>query len=283
MTFMKISFDLIKKKKILIPILILFLIIIIAVFSLLKKNDAETSLPYEENISQDNDLLATKEKIEEIDEKKESKEIIKKKLNDKKTIVKKKKEETAVPKQKIVKKNFEEKIIKKRKPIDTIIELHHGLKKINTNIESSLNDTKKLINLTYDTEKMLSLIIGDIWKNQNNAIKSEMISVFEEYITKNYVKRFSKIKNPDFENLEEKKIGSHLMVKSNLILNGKEKVSINYLLTLKGKQWRIFDVLLAGSVSEVATKKSEFSSFIKEGSISPLIEALKEKNKELLL
>ena len=92
MTFMKISFDLIKKKKILIPILILFLIIIIAVFSLLKKNDAETSLPYEENISQDNDLLATKEKIEKIDEKKESKEIIKKKLNDKKTIVKKKKE-----------------------------------------------------------------------------------------------------------------------------------------------------------------------------------------------
>ena len=42
----------------------------------------------------------------------------------------KKKEETAVPKQKIVKKNFEEKIIKKRKPIDTIIELHHGLKKL---------------------------------------------------------------------------------------------------------------------------------------------------------
>ena len=32
-------------------------------------------------------------------------------------------------------------------------------------------------------------------------------------------------------------------------------------------------------VSEVATKKSEFSSFIKEGSISPLIEALKKKIK----
>ena len=49
------------------------------------------------------------------------------------------------------------------------------------------------------------------------------------------------------------------MVKSNLILNSKEKVSINYLLTLKGEKWRIFDVLLAGSVSEVATKKSGFT------------------------
>ena len=68
---MKISFDLIKKKKILIPILILFLIIIIVVFSLLKKNDAETSLPYVENISQDNDLFSMKEKIKKIEEKKE--------------------------------------------------------------------------------------------------------------------------------------------------------------------------------------------------------------------
>ena len=42
-----------------------------------------------------------------------------------------------------------------------------------------------------------------------------------------------------------------------------------------------FDVLLAGSVSEIATKKSEFSSFIKNGEIEPLIGALK-KNSVLL-
>ena len=38
-----------------------------------------------------------------------------------------------------------------------------------------------------------------------------------------------------------------------------------------------FDVLLAGSISEIATKKSEFSGFIRDGKISPLIEALKKQ------
>ena len=59
-------------------------------------------------------------------------------------------------------------------------------------------------------------------------------------------------------------------------------MSINYLLSLKNEKWKIFDVLLAGSVSEIATKKSEFKSFIKDGDINPLIEALSKKNKILL-
>ena len=36
-------------------------------------------------------------------------------------------------------------------------------------------------------------------------------------------------------------------------------------------------ILLSGSVSEIATKKSEFSSFIRNGDMSPLIAALKKK------
>ena len=48
------------------------------------------------------------------------------------------------------------------------------------------------------------------------------------------------------------------------------------------QEWKIFDVLLAGSVSEIATKKSEFKSFIADGNINPLIDALKKKNKTLI-
>ena len=129
---------------------------------------------------------------------------------------------------------------------------------------------------------MLKMIIGDSWKNLNNEIKKEIINVFEEYIAKNYIKRFSKIKNLQFSSLEEKKIGTYKIVKSNLILGNDEKVSISYLLSLKRQEWKIFDVLLAGSVSEVATKKSEFGSFIKKNNINLLIDALKKKNKELL-
>ena len=83
MTFMKISFDLIKKKKNTNSNSDPFSDHYHRCFFFIEKNDAETSLPYEENISQDNDLLATKEKIEKIDEK-GSQEIIKEKLDEKK-------------------------------------------------------------------------------------------------------------------------------------------------------------------------------------------------------
>ena len=41
---------------------------------------------------------------------------------------------------------------------------------------------------------MLSLIIGDIWKEQNNAIKSEMISVLRNILLKIMLKDFQKLK-----------------------------------------------------------------------------------------
>ena len=71
------------------------------------------------------------------------------------------------------------------------------------------------------------------------------------------------------------------MVATNLLVDD-EKLSMNYLLTKSDQKWKIFDVLLAGSISEVATKKSEFRNFIKNEDVDPLIEALKEKNNQLL-
>ena len=46
----------------------------------------------------------------------------------------------------------------------------------------------------------------------------------------------------------------------------------------KDNTWKIFDVLLDGSVSEIATKKSEFRIYIKEKKIDELIKALKKFN-----
>ena len=65
-----------------------------------------------------------------------------------------------------------------------------------------------------------------------------------------------------------------MLIKTDLIVD-EEKVLINYLLLFENNKWRIFDVLLAGSISEIATKKSEFSSFIRDGKITPLIKGLK--------
>ena len=269
---------LVSKPKLIIPIV--FSIILIILFLFFKESD-EDKIPNvkEESKYEEPDFQIKTDNEEKLDEKKETKEIIKEKL-DKKQIIKEKKK-VIEPKKKIVQK-LEKKTTKISEPTQTISKLHQGLKNISGQNAGIYNTTKKLITETYDTEKMLKMIIGDSWKNLNKEIKKEIINVFEEYIAKNYIKRFSKIKNLQFSSLEEKKIGNYKTVKSNLILDNDEKISINYLLSPKRQEWKIFDVLLAGSVSEIATKKSEFKSFIVEGNINPLIDALKKKNKTLI-
>tara|TARA_Y100000589_G_scaffold271912_1_gene264790 strand:- start:636 stop:1457 length:822 start_codon:yes stop_codon:yes gene_type:complete len=166
-------------------------------------------------------------------------------------------------------------------PMKTVNFLHQGLRKISSNNNSDLKNVLKVINLTYDVEKMLKMIIGADWKNQENEKKKELIIVFKEYISKNYLKRFSKINDVSFSNEKKEKISSEFfLVRSNLVVK-KEKISIDYLLSYRGNTWKIFDVLLDGSVSEIATKKSEFRIYIKEKKIDELIEALKKFNSQI--
>ena len=165
-------------------------------------------------------------------------------------------------------------------PMMTVNFLHEGLKQISSNNNSDLSNVLKVINRTYDTEKMLKMIIGSDWKNQENEKKNELIMVFENYISKNYLNRFSKIQDVSFSNEKKEKISSDFfLVRSNLIIK-QEKISIDYLLHLKEDTWKIFDVLLDGSVSEIATKKSEFRIYIKEKKIDELIKALKKFNSQ---
>ncbi len=165
-------------------------------------------------------------------------------------------------------------------PVMAVNFLHQGIKKINSNNNSELKKVLKLVNQTYDVEKMLKMIIGADWEELKSDKKKELLEVFKKYISKNYVNRFSKIKKITFKNEEKEEISSKLfLIRSNLIIN-EEKISIDYLLSEKNNTWKIFDVLLDGSVSEIATKKSEFHMFIKEKRIDSLIDALKEFNSQ---
>jgi phospholipid transport system substrate-binding protein len=75
---------------------------------------------------------------------------------------------------------------------------------------------------------------------------------------------------------------NYRMAKTKLIINSKDIVPLNYLLDQTNNSWKIFDVLIDGSISEIATKKSEFKNFINQGDLTPLLEALRKKNSTLL-
>ena len=168
-------------------------------------------------------------------------------------------------------------------PNHTVGELHAGLKKISDGKLDNYAKVLELIKNTYDTHKMTGMIVGNIWQKLSSEKQNELKKVFVEYIAKNYLKRFRKMTNIKFEKIETQKINEDFrMVKTVLNIDNSENINIDYLLIKTKNKWKIFDVLLAGSVSEIATKKSEFSNFINDSSIDKLIEALKKKNLTIL-
>ena len=280
------------KKKIHVLSGLLFLLLIIVLFSIRDTSDSQNgkekkSTQLEEKNKYKSDSLTknTEVKIEELKNKQTAKDDLSKptkpeEKKDKKAPAKKQLETQQKNKEKQLTKQSENKneIKKSVTPLEVVNNLHIGLKKISKKGSESPNDLINLVKNTYNTEKMIAKIIGDTWKKANKKDQEEIVIIFQEYIAKNYFNRFNKINNPTFNFKESKKIGEKLMlVKTGLVVN-KEEVSINYLLLFDKNKWRIFDVLLAGSISEIATKKSEFSGFISDGKITPLIDALKKKN-----
>ena len=163
-----------------------------------------------------------------------------------------------------------------------IIILHESLSKIvkSNEVDSNFDFVHDTIKKTYDSKKMGRMIVGQNWKKQDQNMKDEFIKVFEKYIAYNYIRRFSKLKKIEFEILNTKIIGEkYKLTNVNLLTNSKDKISISYLLHLTENEWKIFDVLIDGSISEVATKKAEFTDTINNNGLRQLISILKKKSK----
>lgn len=260
---------------------IIFLIFLMFLVTFLINHKGSDELAKEEDvkISKSDYESESKDEMEKLERKKKEDEVKNKSTKKEKEDIKIKKTKPVISKKEKDEKKTKSKILS---PRETIVELHSGLKKINSKSLTVFQLTLKNVKQNYNSEKMLSMIIGNQWKNVSNKKRKEIINIFEEYIAKNYVRRFSKMKDFSFIENKEQNVGKFVMVRSNLVIGKKEKVSISYLLSNDQNKWKIFDVLLAGSVSEIATKKSEFKSFIKGGNIDPLIDALKKKNKDLI-
>ena len=161
--------------------------------------------------------------------------------------------------------------------IQTVNKLQEILLEITEKKETvAFDKTTQSITKFYDTRKMIRMIIGDKWKKIPESKKDEVTLLFGKYIAQNYIKQFSKFNSIQFNSKGTKKIGEkYLLVKSVLILNKKDKIKINYLL-INNKGWKIFDVLIDGTISEVSTKKSEFSKYLQDGNIDLLIKELRK-------
>ena len=166
------------------------------------------------------------------------------------------------------------------KVLTSVNELHESLIKISDKTINSDNLAMidDVVKNSYDLEKMGKIIIGIDWKQMDTKTQKEFINVFKRFISVNYFRRFNKINELDFEHQTVTDIEDKFKLARVILTADNEKFKIDYLLGFKNEKWKIFDVLLDGSISEVATKKSDFKKIIKEEGVSGLVKNLSIRN-----
>ena len=134
-----------------------------------------------------------------------------------------------------------------------------------------------VIRSTFDITSMARLSVGSSWAGVSEAQRQQVSESFGRYISAIYADRFDSYDGQKLEVTGEQPAPSGLMVKSQIIKANGEPVKVDYMMRRNGEGWLISDIYLDGAISEVATRRSEFATILKNDGIDGLIAALNRK------
>jgi phospholipid transport system substrate-binding protein len=136
---------------------------------------------------------------------------------------------------------------------------------------------------TFDFDFMAEKAVGRHWRELSPEDQKRMRDVFARFTLSTYANRFAGYSGERFEiRSEQPAPRSTVFVRTELVRpKGEEPIEINYRLRRTASGWRIIDVLLRGTVSELALRRSEYSSVIKRDGFEALVTDLEEKIADL--
>ena len=130
---------------------------------------------------------------------------------------------------------------------------------------------------------MTRIAVGPEWNSIASAQQAELIESFSRMTIATYANRFDGYSGERFEVepvSEARSTGR--VVRTRLVQSNGEPVTLNYLMRGSGDTWKIVDVYLTGTISELATRRSEFAAILKTGGASALIDTLRQQTDRLM-
>jgi phospholipid transport system substrate-binding protein len=129
----------------------------------------------------------------------------------------------------------------------------------------------------FDVPFMSRLSVGSAWSTLTPDKKQELVKAFGRYIATTYATQFDGYSGEQLKVDGEQKIKHATLVKTEIVKSNGEPVQINYVLHDNDQRWQIRDIYLAGTISQLATRRSEFASIMRGQGIDKLISVLNEK------
>jgi phospholipid transport system substrate-binding protein len=135
---------------------------------------------------------------------------------------------------------------------------------------------------SYDLEAMGRVAVGRAWDQATPEQRAALNDAFQRFTVDNYASRFKGGPNsPKFEMLGERDGAQGKIVSTQIVRADKPPVKIEYVMRRRGDSYRVVDVFLDSAISEVATRRSEFTSILARSGFDGLVESLRTGSERL--
>lgn len=133
------------------------------------------------------------------------------------------------------------------------------------------------IRASFDLAAMAQMAVGPAWTQFSPAQRQGVTAAFARYTIAAYADRFDAYVGERLEVTGDRTTPFGTIVQSRIVRSNGEPVSIDYLMRQQGDDWRIADVYLTGTVSQVAALRSQFVSVLAQHGVEGLIATLNRK------
>src|SRR5579872_1308867 len=126
---------------------------------------------------------------------------------------------------------------------------------------------------SFDIPFMTRLAVGPDWNTLTPAQQQQVTQAFEHYVAAVWAERFHKYDGEQLKVTGEEASPAGTVILSQIVDSSGQPTHINYLM----RNDKIADVYLNGTISELATRRSEFGTILRTQGINGLIQALNSK------
>jgi phospholipid transport system substrate-binding protein len=134
-----------------------------------------------------------------------------------------------------------------------------------------------VIRHSFDLPFMARLAFGPGWTGLNPAQQQQVTEGYGRYLSAVYADRFDSYHGQKLDVTGEQQNPYGLIVTSRIVKADGDPVEVDYLMRNDGGSWLIADIYLDGTISEVATHRSEFVDILRSQGVDGLIAALNRK------
>jgi phospholipid transport system substrate-binding protein len=130
---------------------------------------------------------------------------------------------------------------------------------------------------------MLQETAGTRWRGANEDERAKLIAAFTRISIGTFLFRFREYEGESFKVLGEAEGADETrLVHTEFVRPGRPTVPVTYVTRQFGAGWRIVDLLIGGSMSELAMRRSEYAYILRQSGIGGLIARLNEKADQML-